>query len=119
PLASDGAGALLNINADTVASALAVACRAAKLIFMMQPVGILGDPADPASLIPELNAAELQSLESDGVLSGGMLPKAAATHAALRGGVERVHFVSGLGEDALLREIFTNEGSGTMVVPDA
>ena len=48
-----------------------------------------------------------------------MLPKSAATHSAIAGGVERVHFVSGLAEDALLREIFTNEGSGTMVVPDA
>ncbi|MCB1185744.1 acetylglutamate kinase [bacterium] len=119
PLASDGAGQLLNINADTVAAGLAVACGAAKLIFMMRPAGILANADDPGSLIPELSLAELKALESDGSISGGMLPKSAATHSAIAGGVERVHFVSGLAEDALLREIFTNEGSGTMVVPDA
>ncbi|MCB1216126.1 acetylglutamate kinase [bacterium] len=119
PLASDGAGALLNINADTVAAALAVATGAAKLIFLMQPAGILSDISDPASLIPELDLSGLSELERNGAIAGGMLPKASAARRAIEGGVERVHFVSGLAEDALLREIFTNEGSGTMVVQDA
>lgn len=119
PLATDGSGALLNINADTVAAQIAIACGAAKLIFLMQPAGILADRDDPASLIAELDSAGLEALEQDGTLSDGMLPKAAATRRALASGVQRVHFVSGLAQDALLREIFTNEGSGTMVVQDA
>jgi acetylglutamate kinase len=119
PLASDGLGALLNINADTVAARLAVESQAAKLIFMMGPDGILADPADPGSLIPEIDAAGLLELEQTGVLSEGMLPKSEAARTAIAGGVERVHFVSGRSRDALLREIFTNEGSGTMVLGNA
>lgn len=119
PLASDGQGGLLNINADTVAARLAVETQAAKLIFMMGPAGILADPADPGSLIPEIDTAGLLALEQSGVFSAGMLPKSAAARSAIAAGVERVHFVSGLGRDALLREIFTNEGSGTMVLGNA
>ena len=119
PLASDGQGRLLNINADTVAAQLAVAAGAAKLIFLMGPAGILADPQDPGSLIAELDPHGLLELERSGVISNGMLPKSAAAQAAIAGGVERVHFVSGLTRDALLREIFTNEGSGTMVVSHA
>jgi acetylglutamate kinase len=119
PLGCSAAGALLNINADTVASALAVALGAAKLVFLLQPPGVLADSADSASLLSELSAAQLAGLAADGTLSGGMLPKAAAAQAALAGGVGRVHFVSGINPDALLAELSTNEGSGTLVVPDA
>jgi acetylglutamate kinase len=119
PLGCTAGGEVLNINADTVAAALAVALGAQKLVFLMQPAGILGRRDDPASLLSELRLSQLAALEADGTLSAGMLPKAAAAAAALRGGVPRVHFVSGANPDALLQEIFTNEGSGTMVVPDA
>jgi acetylglutamate kinase len=116
PLGCSAAGEVLNINADTVASALAIALGAEKLIFLMQPAGILGDVSDPGTLLSELSLSQLAALEADGTLSGGMLPKAAAARAALRGGVPRVHFVSGSSADALLAELFTNEGSGTMVM---
>lgn len=116
PLGCSAEGAVLNINADTVAAVLAVALGAAKLVFLMQPPGILAQPDDHSTLIPELDRAELSALTSTGALMGGMLPKAAATEQALAGGVPCVHFVSGALPDALLAEVFTNEGSGTMVV---
>jgi acetylglutamate kinase len=119
PLGCTATGEVLNINADTVASALAVALGAQKIVFLMQPPGILSDVSNPASLISQLTLPELDALAADGTLSAGMLPKAAAARAALRGGVPRAHFVSGVNTDALLQEIFTNEGSGTMVVRDA
>lgn len=119
PLGVDEQGELCNINADTVASRLAVALGAAKLLFLMGVRGVLMNPEDPSSLLPELTATQLRQLESDGVLAGGMLPKANAALAALEGGVTRVHLVSGLEPDALLQELLTNEGSGTMVVRDA
>jgi acetylglutamate kinase len=115
PLGCTAAGEVLNINADTVASALAVALGAEKLIFLMQLPGILSDLSNPDSLLSELLLPELEALVADGTLSAGMLPKAAAAKAALLGGVPRAHFVSGVNTDALLQEIFTNEGSGTMV----
>lgn len=119
PLACSSSGELLNINADTVAAALALALHAQKLIFLMRPPGILADPQNPASLISELDLAQLDDLEAAGKLQAGMLPKAAAARQALEGGVPRIHFVSGILPDALLQELFTNEGSGTMVTRDA
>jgi acetylglutamate kinase len=118
PLGLDEQGELCNINADTVASQLAVALGAAKLIFLMGVRGVLMNLQDPGSLLPELSASQLKQLESEGVLAGGMLPKANSALAALERGVARVHLVSGIEPDALLQELLTNEGSGTMVVPD-
>lgn len=118
PLGCSDDGAVLNINADTVAAALAEALGAQKLIFLMTPPGILVDVNDPQTLVSQLSLSDLAALQTDGTLSGGMLPKASAALSALRGGVPRVHFVSGSNTDALLQEIFTNEGSGTMVVAD-
>lgn len=119
PIGMDEHGELCNINADTVAARLAIALDAAKLIFLMNVRGVLMNPQDEGSLLPELTASQLRQLESDGVLANGMLPKANAALAALEGAVARVHFVSGLEPDALMQELLTNEGSGTMVVPDA
>ena len=116
PLSADAKGGLLNINADTVAAALAVAINAEKLVLTMAAPGILADRADPSTLVSYLDLAGLRKLRADGALADGMLPKAAAIEAAIGGGVPRVHLVSGSTEDALLREVFTNEGCGTMVV---
>lgn len=119
PLGGNDGGEVLNINADTVAAALAGALNAEKLVYLLDVRGILADPADSSSLIEQLDLKQLAALAEDGTLTGGMLPKAAAAHRAIVGGVRSVHLVSGTQPDALLQEIFTNEGSGTMVVEHA
>jgi acetylglutamate kinase len=116
PLAADDAGNLLNCNADGVAAAIAVALEAAKLVLLTDVPGILEDPAKASSLISYTDLAGLAELRRDGVLSGGMAPKSAAVETALRGGVARAHLVSWRVADGLLMELFTNEGSGTLVV---
>ncbi|WP_446830955.1 acetylglutamate kinase [Candidatus Foliamicus sp.] len=116
PLSADANGGLLNINADTVAAAVAVALNAEKLVLTMAAPGILSDRADTSTLLSYLDLAGLRKLQAGGALADGMLPKAAAIEAAIKGGVPRVHLVSGSTQDALLREVFTNEGCGTMVV---
>ena len=118
PLSADAAGRPLNMNADGIAGALAGALAAEKLLFLIEPAGVLEDPADPGSLLSYLDLADLARLRSAGRLVGGMLPKAAALEAALLSGVPRAHLVSWRSPDALLWEVFSNEGSGTLVVPD-
>lgn len=116
PLSADDDGTVLNINADTVAAALASALGAAKLILAMGAPGVLEDRTDLASLVSYTDLAGLQRLRDRGSLAEGMLPKARAIEAAIRGGVPRVHLISYKVPDSLLLEIFTNEGTGTMVV---
>lgn len=116
PLSADQSGTLLNINADTVAAALASSLGAAKLVLAMSAPGILEDRKDPASLISYTDLAGLRKLRENGALADGMLPKATAIEAAINGGVPRVHLISYRIPDSLLLEIFTNEGTGTLVV---
>jgi acetylglutamate kinase len=116
PLSADTAGTLLNINADTVAAALAAALGAEKLILSTGAPGILEDRTDPSSLISYIDLCGLQQLRDRGALAEGMLPKAAAIEAAIAGGVSRVHIISYKLPDSLLLEVFTNEGTGTLVV---
>lgn len=116
PLSADKSGTLLNINADTVAAALAVALKAEKLILATGAPGILEDPSDPHSLVSYLDLEGLKKLAEKGSLAAGMMPKAASIEAALVGGVERVHIINFNEPDTLLLEVFTNEGTGTMVV---
>ncbi len=118
PLSADDAGTVLNINADTVAAALAVALKASKLILTMSAPGILEDRHDTSSLLSYLDLEDLQTLRANGSLAEGMLPKARAIEAAIKGGVPRVHLISYKVPDSLLLEIFTNEGTGTLVVSD-
>jgi acetylglutamate kinase len=118
PLSSDAAGQLLNINADTVAAALGGALEAEKLILCTGAPGILERLDDPQSLISYTDLAGLRRLREEGALSDGMLPKASAIESAIRGGVRRVHVISYAAPEALLAEIFTNEGTGTLVVAD-
>jgi len=119
PLSSDSAGQLLNINADTVASAIGIALEAEKLILCTGAPGIL-EPLEDArrSLISYTDVAGLRRLREEGAISDGMLPKSSAIENAIRGGVRRVHVISYAAPDALLAEIFTNEGKGTLVVAD-
>lgn len=116
PLSADADGTLLNINADTVAAALASSLGAAKLVLATGAPGILEDRTNPSSLVSYLDLAGLERLEKAGSLADGMLPKARAIAAAIRGGVSRVHVISYKVPDSLLLEVFTNEGTGTLVV---
>jgi acetylglutamate kinase len=116
PLSADDQGNLLNINADTVAAELAVALGAEKLFFLLKVPGLLEDVMEPTSLIPYATAAEVKSLEEEGKVTAGMHPKLAAVRRALAGGVTSAHLISGLAADAVLAEVFTNQGSGTMIV---
>ena len=118
PLSADESGTLLNINADTVAAAIAVALGAEKLMFATGAPGILESVDDPRSVISYLDISGLTKRRDEGRLADGMLPKAAAIERALNGGVPRVHVISYNLADSLLLEIFTNEGMGTLVVND-
>ncbi len=118
PISADEAGGLLNVNADTVAARLAAALSAEKLIVLTGAAGILEREDDPGSRISYTDLAGLAELNRKGALGAGMRPKAAAIEQALRDGVRRVHVISQTAADALLREVFTNEGSGTLVVAD-
>src|SRR5579863_4013424 len=118
PLSADGAGTLLNINADTVAAAIGAALGAEKLILCTGAPGILGDRNDPGSLISYTDVRGLKRLREQGHLTDGMLPKAKAIEDALRGGVHRVHVISYKSPEGILGEVFTNEGTGTLIVAD-
>jgi acetylglutamate kinase len=118
PLSSDDHGVLLNINADTVAAAIATELKAEKFILATGAPGILESIEDPRSLISYLDRQGLRRLRDEGKISGGMLPKVAAIERALAGGVPRVHVISFSQPDSLLLEVFTNEGTGTLVVND-
>jgi acetylglutamate kinase len=118
PLSASDDGTLLNINADTVASALAVALKAEKLLFMTGAPGILERPTDSGSLVSYTDIAGLRRLRDEGGLVAGMLPKTSAIEAAIQGGVRRVHILSHDLPDGILAEVFTNEGVGTLVVAD-
>jgi len=118
PLSADANGVLLNINADTVAAAIGAAVQAEKLILCTGAPGILENAADAGSLISYTDLAGLQRLREAGALLDGMLPKAKAIEEAIRGGVRRVHVVSYKSAEGILGEVFTNEGTGTLVVAD-
>jgi acetylglutamate kinase len=109
-------GTILNINADTVAASLASALQAEKLILATGAIGILENIADPRSLVSYLDIQGLTEMQASGALADGMLPKAQAITDAIAGGVPRVHVISFAMPDSLLLEIFTNEGTGTLVV---
>jgi acetylglutamate kinase len=112
PLGEGPDGTCLNINADLVAAHIAGALNAEKLIFLSNVVGICR--AD-GSLIPELTEVEAKKLIDEGVINGGMIPKVTACLDALAS-VPRVHIVDGREDHALLRELFTNKGAGTMII---
>ena len=118
PLSCDQSGAVLNINADTVAAAIAAELDAEKLLLATGAPGILEDVDDPGSLISYIDRSALTKLRESGSLADGMLPKVAAIDAAIANGVQRVHVISYEVPDSILLEVFTNEGTGTLVVDD-
>ena len=117
PLSANDKGEVFNTNADTVAAEVAAALGAEKLFFLLKVPGLLEDLARPTSLVPYSTLEGLEGMERTGKVSGGMRPKLAAVRRALTGGVASAHLVSGVLPDAVLTEVFTNQGSGTMVVP--
>jgi acetylglutamate kinase len=118
PLSADSSGQLLNINADTVAAAIGGALSAEKLVLCTGAPGILENVADPTTVISYTDLQGLERLRVGGAIQTGMLPKAAAIESAIRSGVRRVHVITYKSADSLLAEIFTNEGTGTLVVED-
>jgi len=118
PLSADERGTLLNINADTVAAAIGAALSAEKLILCTGAPGILERLEDPGSLISYTDLEGLAKLRDSGSISDGMLPKVRAIENAITGGVRRVHVVSYSAPEGILGEVFTNEGTGTLIVDD-
>ncbi len=111
PLGTGPGGQALNVNADTVAGEIARAARAEKLILFTDVAGVLG--AD-GKLIPEITADEIPELMESGIIRGGMIPKIEACVRALQG-VQRAHIIDGRTPHALIRELFTDTGVGTMI----
>jgi acetylglutamate kinase len=113
----DELGQAYNVNADTVAGAIALALQAEKLVYLTDVAGVYADYPDESSLMTRLDLAGLEGLLRDGKVDGGMIPKLESCLQALRGGVRRAHVLDGRIPHALLLEFFTREGIGTMVLP--
>jgi acetylglutamate kinase len=109
------AGKVFNVNADTAAAKIAAAMKVEKLVLMTDVKGILKDVRDDNSLIKTLDRAGLDALKKDGTVSKGMIPKVDCCTLALDGGVQSAHIIDGRLPHALLIELFTDEGIGTMI----
>ena len=114
-IGTDEAGQAYNINADTVAGAIAEALGAEKLVYLTDIEGLRRVVDDPTSIIRQTTTDELDSLMADGTIAGGMIPKVESCVHAVRGGVRRAHILDGRIPHVLLLEVFTDEGIGTMV----
>ena len=117
-IGSDAAGQAYNINADAVAGALAGALGAEKVLYLTDVAGVMRDLHDPSTLMTELTPSQIRDLIAQGVIDGGMIPKTEACITALDRGAKAAHLLDGRVAHALLLEIFTDTGIGTMVVPD-
>ena len=116
PIGFDDEGNSYNINADTVAAELAASLHAEKLILLTDVQGVQRDPKDPSTIIPVIHLPEIESLISDGVISGGMIPKVRACAHSIECGVGKTHILDGRTEHVILLELFTDHGIGTMIV---
>jgi acetylglutamate kinase len=116
-IGADESGQAYNINADTVAGALAEALQAEKLIFLTDIEGLRVVADDPTTVIHQASAAVIDEIVRDGGVRGGMIPKVEACANAVRAGVGGAHILDGREPHALLLELFTDSGVGTMVVP--
>jgi len=114
-IGSDASGQAYNINADTVAGAIAEALGAEKLVYLTDIEGLRREVSDPTSLIRQTTADELDALMADGTIAGGMIPKVESCVHAVRNGVRRAHILDGRIPHVLLLEVFTDAGIGTMV----
>lgn len=117
-LAGDDDGNALNVNADTVASIIAQDLEASKLIMLSSVPGLLRDKDDPESLVSRVTVPEIRSMMDEGSVVGGMVPKLTTMIDALENGVGEVVVLSGIEESALLLELFTDQGVGTLIAPN-
>jgi acetylglutamate kinase len=113
PVAVDEHGDSLNVNADFVAAAVAGALSAEKLVVMTDIAGVKGNTGE---LLASLTRAQVEALEGDGTISGGMIPKVRCALDAIDAGVSKVHIIDGRTAHAILLEIFTDRGVGTEIV---
>lgn len=111
-------GHTYNVNADTAAASIAGAMRASRLITMTDIPGVMMDPKDPESLIPCIDLQDAKDLFDSGVISGGMIPKVQCCIDAIKEGVHKVTILDGRVPHAILMELLTDEGAGTMVLED-
>jgi acetylglutamate kinase len=116
-IGADRDGQAYNINADSVAGAVAAALGAEKLVFLTDVEGLRRTPDDPQSLLPQVSVGQLEEMVTAGSVSGGMIPKVQACVHAVRGGVTHAHILDGRVPHSLLLELFTDSGIGTMVGP--
>ena len=115
-LGADTEGTVFNINADTIAAEIAIQLKAEKLILLSDVDGIYLKSGDPETKLSQLTADQADALIGNGSATGGMIPKLQSISALLRRGVHSAHIISGTNRNALLSEIFTNDGTGTMIV---
>ena len=116
PLGADENGRVYNINGDSVASALAAALGAEKLVYLSDTHGIYTDPHDENSFAPHLSEGEIEDLVKRGIINSGMLPKVEGCLGAVKAGVRKAHSIDGRIQHSLLLEIFTEKGIGTEIV---
>ena len=114
-IGADAAGQAHNVNADTAAGAIAAALGAEKLIYLTDVEGLRRDASDPESVVSSLDARELEALMGAGAVTAGMIPKAESCLRAVQGGVRQAHILDGRVAHALLLEVFTDQGVGTMI----
>jgi acetylglutamate kinase len=117
-IGSDASGQAYNINADAVAGAVAEALHAEKVIYLTDVAGLLADIDDAATLISRIDAKALRAMLDDGTLTGGMIPKIAACLHAVEGGVGSAHLLDGRLPHAVLLELFSDGGAGTMITAE-
>ena len=115
-LGADDEGKILNINADTIAAEIAISLKAEKLILLSDVNGIYADANDESSKINRLTVKEAEAMISSGAATGGMIPKLQSLISLLQRGVRSAHVMSGSMRNAILSEVFTDEGTGTMLV---
>ncbi len=115
PIAADDEGNNLNVNADTVAGAVAIAMHAKKFFSITDVEGVRMNPDDPSSVISEFQASDFERLVQESVIKGGMIPKVEACVRVVKGGVDKAHIIDGRKHHAILLELLTTEGVGTMI----
>ena len=116
PTARGEDGKIYNCNADVAAAQVAIAMQAQRLVFMSDVPGLMRDPENPKTLIAHLQTSEVPELKAAGIVDQGMIPKVDSAVAAVKSGVEKVSFIDGRVQHAVMLEIFTDEGLGTEVV---
>lgn len=117
-LGADDEGHIFNINADTIAAEIAVQLEAEKLVLLSDVNGIYLDAAKPETKISHLSIRDAENLIESGAATGGMIPKLQNLISLLKRGVKSAHVISGTERNALLREVFTDEGTGTMLIAE-